>query len=674
MQRPILFGLVSLLTTQIRADGPRVHTVFCAECTNNFDYKSLGVFWSHRLSGMPGNVTRLLACDENQLATYKGLNLGPTFVHRNHGRVNHMRDDKGAKPPYGSRPSDISPSYNKPGSIMHWVQESEEAKHVDYVLYIDADMLLRLPMDPVKMGVKPGVVVSEHVGYLDTGLQNGLQYQFLPKEQADISGADVNDHRPTGPDGKRHAAGGWYHFFHMDDIRKIAHRWLYYCEKMRLNPQLYWKMLDPKTGLPGGTDHDILTGDAYVSHGTAPWISEMYGYVFAAGEAGLRHILTHGVVVYPDDIGAGQPQEPSIIHYGLHCTVGSFHFTKYTHGMFDAVGCTGETFGDPPLPGHLERLCAETVLTLNDAMCDYYARDKQHGGCGFPEIGRTVPTCPAWKAPKMRSCSDKHEECKGWASSGECTKNPGFMLGACPKACDQCGVAGMVKVPAWARGYALANGEAAPYMRGVFDGPVPVNSEPGISLEGAGTVVRESGWATASKLTGSLTSRLRAAGKASGAKLRGAGAGLDTADALEREAGAGGETRKKRKLHPMPGFNASGIGERKLPGLAYGEGNADAGGAGGALHGAAAEAARQEAAAQVLRDAAAASDGAASDGAAAAEFAASHANGGGNGSLATLRWQMYVGWAAILVLGAFMVGRKFCRQPKKSLPGPKRSF
>ena len=70
---------------------------------------------------------------------------------------------------------------------MHWVQESEEAKHVDYVLYIDADMLLRLPMDPVKMGVKPGVVVSEHVGYLDTGLQNGLQYQFLPKEQADIS-------------------------------------------------------------------------------------------------------------------------------------------------------------------------------------------------------------------------------------------------------------------------------------------------------------------------------------------------------------------------------------------------------------------------------------------------------------------------------------------------------
>ena len=32
---------------------------------------------------------------------------------------------------------------------MHWVQ-TEEAKRTDYVLYIDADMLLRIPMDPVR--------------------------------------------------------------------------------------------------------------------------------------------------------------------------------------------------------------------------------------------------------------------------------------------------------------------------------------------------------------------------------------------------------------------------------------------------------------------------------------------------------------------------------------------
>ena len=87
----------------------------------------------------------------------------------------------------------MSPSYNKPGSIMHWVQESEEAKSVDYVLYIDADMLLRKALDPIAMGVKKGVVVSEHVGYLDTRIRNGLPAQFLPSVEAvQYAGADVN--------------------------------------------------------------------------------------------------------------------------------------------------------------------------------------------------------------------------------------------------------------------------------------------------------------------------------------------------------------------------------------------------------------------------------------------------------------------------------------------------
>ena len=40
------------------ASAYRVHTVFCAECTNNFDYKSIAAYWSHNVSGMPGGITR----------------------------------------------------------------------------------------------------------------------------------------------------------------------------------------------------------------------------------------------------------------------------------------------------------------------------------------------------------------------------------------------------------------------------------------------------------------------------------------------------------------------------------------------------------------------------------------------------------------------------------------
>ena len=100
---------------------------------------------------------RLLACDDRQMASYKGMNIGPTFVHANHGHMSHKRTlgPGETEPPAGARASDMSPSYNKPGSIMHWVQESEEAKSVDYVLYIDADMLIRRPMDPVNLELEP---------------------------------------------------------------------------------------------------------------------------------------------------------------------------------------------------------------------------------------------------------------------------------------------------------------------------------------------------------------------------------------------------------------------------------------------------------------------------------------------------------------------------------------
>ena len=385
MPTALMLSLLPTLALALNPDGtPKIHTVFCAECSNNFDYKSIGVYWSHNVSGMPGGVTRLLACSKEQLARdASGLHLGPTFVHENHGRIpysqtpNELGLPAGAKLPHGARSSDSSPSYNKPGSIMHWVNEAEEARDVDYVLYIDADMLLRKPMDPVALGVRPGVVVSEHVGYLDTGLRNGLASEFLPDaEGVEYARGDLDrgPRRAGDVSGRKHSAGGWYHFFHMSDIRKIAHRWLHYCRMMRLNPQKYWRMIGPD-GAPGGVDHDIVTGDSFVSHGQAPWISEMFGYVFAAAEARLTHVLTDGIVVYPDDIGAGRATEPYIIHYGLHCKVGAFAFTKYSHGGFDAVGCTGKVFGDPPQPKHLGG-CAPRRCSRSTTRCATTTRSR----------------------------------------------------------------------------------------------------------------------------------------------------------------------------------------------------------------------------------------------------------------------------------------------------------
>ena len=71
---------------------------------------------------MPGGVTRLLACDTEELKTYRGLHLGPTFVHQNHKRIWHTRalGPGETAHPFGAQRNDSSGSYNKPGSIMHW--------------------------------------------------------------------------------------------------------------------------------------------------------------------------------------------------------------------------------------------------------------------------------------------------------------------------------------------------------------------------------------------------------------------------------------------------------------------------------------------------------------------------------------------------------------------------
>ncbi|KAL1519210.1 hypothetical protein AB1Y20_003507 [Prymnesium parvum] len=44
----------------------------------------------------------------------------------------------------------------------------------------------------------------------------------------------------------------------------------------------------------------------------------------------------------------------------------------------------------------------------------------------------------AREAYASRACSDEHPECAQWASSGECTRNPAFMLSSCRQSCRQC--------------------------------------------------------------------------------------------------------------------------------------------------------------------------------------------------------------------------------------------
>ena len=431
---------MAALAAQSSMAAESLHTVFCAECTSNFDWKSAGVYYTHRISRMPGKITRLLACTEKQKAVYpkSGLEMGPTFVHPNYLENPHNGESSG--------------SYNKPASVMHWVREANIAE--TFVLFIDADMLLRAPIDPVALGVKRGLVVSEHVHYLDNGIRRHLPENFLPDAAA----------------ARFAKAAGWYHIFHLEDLRAIAPRWLHYCERMRTSPQLYWDMngskadWHPLARAATVGENFLKTGDDYVKFGEAPWISEMYGYVMAASEQHIDTKLITGLVEYTDYHSAARPPKgPTIIHYGLHCHVDSYHFTKYHYTNFHVGSCPKLFFRAPNVPKDTQALCAETINTLNDALCDFY-RSKCPGAeelqCA-PHVSDGVPLCEntgkdcasrpsvlrgACSADDLSSCrqactkccGDREPMCLEWAFGGECDANPGFMRDTCKLSCHQC--------------------------------------------------------------------------------------------------------------------------------------------------------------------------------------------------------------------------------------------
>eukprot|EP00899_Mesostigma_viride_P013366 jgi/Mesvir1/2202/Mv09847-RA.1 len=395
-----------------------VHTVFSTECNNYFDWQSAGVFYSHKKSGQPGPVTRLVACDANQAKTWKGADIGPSYVHPN----------------YAVHPvtKDVYSPYNKPYSILHWLQNDPPS--TEFVIFMDADMTIRKPLIPRELGAEKGRPVSAHYGYL-VGTKNGLAENFLPKEKLKFLDQ----------------VGGFI-IMHVEDLLKVAPLWLQYTEKVRQNPQLYWS-------IDGSIPKDLDTGDVYVRRGDPPWISEMYGYVFACADAEVKHIENPYLMLYPEYVPS---HEPHILHYGILATLQvktgkPYQFDKHWHQHKDIHVCPPPFFPPPPpqemqqpkqgLKREADLLLVECMVVLNEALCEYARRScpqpedvlcpPSYEQLGLPSIEKRREAYTS-SLPSGASCVDLHAQCEGWAASGECQRNMDYMYSSCPRACKQC--------------------------------------------------------------------------------------------------------------------------------------------------------------------------------------------------------------------------------------------
>ncbi|CAH9084885.1 unnamed protein product [Cuscuta europaea] len=284
-------------------DAPwRIHTLFSVECQNYFDWQTVGLMNSFKKARQPGPITRLLSCTDDAKKTYKGMELAPTFEVPSMSR--HPKT------------GDWYPAINKPAGVLHWLKHSKEAENVDWVVILDADMIIRGPIVPWELGAEKGRPVAAYYGYL-VGCDNVL--------------AKLHTKHPELCD----KVGGVL-AMHIDDLRALAPMWLSKTEEVRAD-RSHW-----------ATNY---TGDIYNSG----WISEMYGYSFGAAEVGLRHKINDNLMIYPGYI----PQEgvePILLHYGLPFSVGNWTFNKLKHHQDNIVYDCGRLFPEPPYPREIKEM------------------------------------------------------------------------------------------------------------------------------------------------------------------------------------------------------------------------------------------------------------------------------------------------------------------------------
>ena len=142
-------------------------------------------------------------------------------------------------------------------------------------------MLLRVPLDPLALGARPGVVVSAEYDYL-VGTNDAFAGRFLEPHELPLL-----------------TRCGGFHIFHREDIRRIAPLWVEFTRRVRAfaaaSPEEYFSESFLRWHEREGTTEEQLK----VRRRQGLWQAEMYGYVFGAARANVSHVVRRDTMLYP---------------------------------------------------------------------------------------------------------------------------------------------------------------------------------------------------------------------------------------------------------------------------------------------------------------------------------------------------------------------------------------
>eukprot|EP00210_Caulerpa_lentillifera_P008405 g8017.t1 len=402
-----------------------LHVVSASQCNGGyFTFQSWAQKYSLEMVNQPGRFTRIISCNKPEELSKEDLSYMDTMV----------VPDWGIHPKTGD---DYTP-YNRPVALIYWLAERKPT--AEWTLILDPDMLLRQPVLLKDFEVPEGYAIAAYYDFLK-GVHNQMTEVHIPEVIA-------RQDNYGGPKGRKADMAGAFYLIRTKDLVKVAPLWLKYTEDIRADPLTI-----------------TYTGTEKQKPPEKEWVSEMYGYCFAAAKVGVWHKLESATMYYPNY----NPQDfPVVIHYGLNHTItDNYYFDKHTHMSFNSMKCPpwnmdfhrhytedGGLFPHPPFPDVIpdlsprekygKLLAIDVVNTLNEALCTRHRKMCPASVQLEKECGQVAAIAAALKVEfdKLHVpgviCHDDNKDCEQWAKNGQCEATWGYMIKFCRKSCNWC--------------------------------------------------------------------------------------------------------------------------------------------------------------------------------------------------------------------------------------------
>jgi hypothetical protein len=251
-----------------------VHVVYSSEDSDYMEWQArFDYYWFEKVGWKNAKLTRLMAASEQP----KSVSV-PTHV----------------APPYNWT-DDVYKAYNKPLSIMDWFKHAKPTD--DIVIVVDPDCMFLKPFDMHEL-VSEGKPIAMKALY-------SFDYRFRDRYIVDRYSI-LGNFTCTQPDPIAVPV-----IIHRNDLERLAPLWLKWTELIRAD-----------------TEDGDLKWDPEWKKVSFSWTAEMFGYVLAACELGLRHDIWPDLQAIPGQNATDLRTHP-IIHYHTPVWAGGHKWVKY---------------------------------------------------------------------------------------------------------------------------------------------------------------------------------------------------------------------------------------------------------------------------------------------------------------------------------------------------------